>query len=1093
MREDNIVTRICLCYDVWYKVEGRIAMKEKLKKIQKMAQKFIHQYFVEQDIEVLLGMMSDYGTWSGFQNDPKVYSKEVLREKLNEVFVEEGSKTFRFEKEDYKIFSYSSGVVTIKAEIWGYPIVLEVTQELLHLTFELSFEELEPEKEKIVQVIVSPIFNLEDDSFYKQLVEKSEKLSRISALIPSGLMSCKNDEDFHIITIDEDLCRMLGYTKEMLLKKCNGKAGELIYKKDYNQVIKEIRTQFLSANEYICKYRMERSDGKLAWVWETGIMLPNDNGEEILQCILLDISQFEKMRWERDTVFDNIPGGIAYFFIDDEDFVLYDANDNFYQMLGVEREEYEGGGKRYMYPEDIPHVREHFCKQSALREPIDCEFRVKRPGDGNTVWYHILGSCYSEVADKKEYLCVFLDVTDKHKAMMEVAKEKERYRLAMQNTSDIVFEYDIREDSMLIIPKEGQVEYQLCMKMGKYKNWRNKILEKDLIFPEDREKIREILVNMKECDADDNYVFELRGKTQPKHSEKAEYQWYHIHATAVYENGEKVRIVGMVQNIEQQKKLKSTNDALKQIFDLQLIQNFERIIQVDAETGKYKLYSVVDNWPCEKPKEGFHDEQVIYMSENYVYKGDVERYKFSINLERIREVLKSGEQSVLRYFRILSANGKYRWKCYCFNYMGADVSTILISVQDVHDIRLEEQKQEESNRKLLMNALEEAKRSSQMRWNFFEMMTKEFRAPLSMLADISRNPDLSESGEAEQILKKVYEVSSYLSKTIGDMVELNQLERGGLRVTRENTDLRKLVLEIYNKRFERARTRGVELEMKISIPEENLYFVDAFRIHQVLSNVLENAIRFSDRGSKVKCFVDEKQNDDDSFAMTVSVEDTGAYISEAYFERVYGEELEDEFSDEYSIPDGMGFSLSLCRKIAELMGGKARVFHGNGRSNYFYLEIPVEYASNGEENGESVAVGEDVKPEADLSPYHILLVENPETQGSLHGALLKINGAKVVMAGSGEEALQCIKQSSNFSVVLINNELSDMSYMQLAAEIRKNEKESSPGIPIFSIGDNFLVEDIKEGYQIGINGNLTKPLNMQKLLQLFRAMEEGIL
>lgn len=923
----------------------------------------------------------------------------------------------------------------------------------------------------------------------EELWNEYEKISGIRHIIKSGLLLCVDDEDYHVIEVEDSLCAMLGFQQDEFFVRCGGKAGELIYKDDYKRVLEEIREQMLASGEFSCKYRLRKKDGTLLWVWETGVRFQDEDGRMLIRSLLLDINEMEQKH--QSMMIESIPSGVIFVQIDEQDFTIVHGNKKFFELLGVSKEQYIAESVHYVCPEDLPGLKNYVCKQAQKETDLDYEFRLRGRTDEKEIWYRFIGKFYGNTQEgKKEYICVSQDVTNKYELQQQIERKSEQYRLALQSTADIGFDYDVKKDVLYLYPREVSKGKTIDLKGGKYRDWRSLLWDDGtLVYPEDRERFMEFFKQP------EGFECEVRLRTRDFQQDTTCYQWYEMRAMATERDGETNHILGSIQNIEEQKELSLRNRELKNLLDLQLIQNFERIIQVNSKTGQYQMYFLTEDDPCVRLKTGSHDDRVKYMCSNFVHEDDRERYEFSMNFQRIKELLSTGEREMLRYFRILSKGGEYRWKCYRISFLSSDLSVILLSVQDIHDIRQEEKEQEEATRHLLMNALEEAKRSSGQKQIFLETLTKEVRTPLNYLLDLCYQAQEKESENKEnELLSQVEVVIGYLTSVIGKLEELNQYEKGILPLSKRNIELKAVIEKILEEQEESARKRNVTIYKSHSIPEGQMYYADEFRIQQIFSNALANAIRFSEQGSTIGFYAEIEEVNSGKHKLIVSIEDTGAYISEDYFERVYSDE---DFVEEdgFYTTDAIGFSLMLSKKLAELLGGRVKVLHGNRKSNYFYIDIPLELSDKRALESEVNVESKLPVSEVDLSAYRILYIEDGQGQSNMTGALLKINGANLEMAESGRRGFRMWENNimEPYSVVLIDSGVQDIGYMKLAEMIRERESVRSKRVPIVILGDNFLAENIKSGYHVGINSFLPRPLNLKKLQQVLQVIEGGII
>ena len=174
------------------------------------------------------------------------------------------------------------------------------------------------------------------------------QLARMHELKDFGerLSHYENDEML-IDEVDEGFCNMMGYTQSELMIRSCGKVGDLIYPPDYEEIRYQIRKNLKQSGSYTCRYRMRKKDGSLIWVWENGRYEKDDTGRKNIRSLVVDVSREEKTMRERDTTYDNIPGGVMTVLVTDTNFYIMEANHQYFTMVGTTREQYLGSSGIY--------------------------------------------------------------------------------------------------------------------------------------------------------------------------------------------------------------------------------------------------------------------------------------------------------------------------------------------------------------------------------------------------------------------------------------------------------------------------------------------------------------------------------------------------------------------------------------------------------------------------------------------------------------------------------------------------------------------------------------------------------------------------
>ncbi|GAB7386266.1 HAMP domain-containing sensor histidine kinase [Bacillaceae bacterium] len=230
------------------------------------------------------------------------------------------------------------------------------------------------------------------------------------------------------------------------------------------------------------------------------------------------------------------------------------------------------------------------------------------------------------------------------------------------------------------------------------------------------------------------------------------------------------------------------------------------------------------------------------------------------------------------------------------------------------------------------------------RKEFFANISHELRTPITYIegyAKILRDGLYESEEEKQQYLQIIHQESQRLTRMIEDLFELSKMEEGKFDLHRERIDLAEVMENVVRKAHWRAKGKGLEIELAI---EEDLPFVygDGLRMEQIFSNLLDNAIRYTEQGKiSIKMWRKEQNQ------VMIQIEDTGIGIPEQeipyIFERFY--RVEKSRSREHG---GTGLGLAIVKRLVELQGGEIRVFSKVGQGTRFQIMFPAEPAKSGE-------------------------------------------------------------------------------------------------------------------------------------------------
>ena len=903
------------------------------------------------------------------------------------------------------------------------------------------------------------------------------QLARMHELKDFGerLSHYENDEML-IDEVDEGFCNMMGYTQSELMIRSCGKVGDLIYPPDYEEIRYQIRKNLKQSGSYTCRYRMRKKDGSLIWVWENGRYEKDDTGRKNIRSLVVDVSREEKTMRERDTTYDNIPGGVMTVLVTDTNFYIMEANHQYFTMVGTTREQYLGSSGIYTYPQDLPGLRSHIIEQARKQEPLDYDFRTRHPRYQDTRWYRMVGRYYQESEEGCEYLCTLLDVTEQKRMMYRLEREKERYMIASGINAHFLFEYDVKEKQMQFYEDSEHMTFSLCVEK-QCKGTLNEIMyDSGLLYPEDKGVFDFLYTD--EISASS----QIRFLTKDNSTGKKSYQWYEFAVTKVLEKGQVIRLVGSMKNIEEQKKQEEERLELQNIYQKQADKIYEIVIKVSLRDHTMKGYFTGE--------EAFEDIYPFAMFEDfvektathYVHPEDKARFYTVFDLDNMKDVLESSSIEEVLFFRINKPGGDYRYKCFRYSYLGSDTDTIIVEAQDMHELRLIQLKEEESNRRLMAAALKEAKDMVEMRRNFLAILSREIKAPVQYVSTELHKQDIGEKKMGE-----IRTASQYVLEVIDSMAEYEKIEQG--KVVEENNafSLISLVREVVTVWTERMNQAKLTLEASFDVDWE-YYYGDEKRIVQIFDHILGNCLLNSEEQNQVRVWGTVEKRGDDQFQLSVMFEDWGLPVDDSSFGRNY---LSDSVNTrmDWRRKEGIyctTFSLVLARRLAEFLGGRIELSRRGGNVNVMKLELPLKKGWT-DTVKQLEPKTELFSNEVSLKGYKILVIEPQNKESDMVGIRLRVCGAQVDVAYSGKEGLELWDSyvAEPFDVVLVDAYSIDMDYEDFAIEFRSRQRAKK--VPLFVMVDEIRRVSIETSIQTRINAYLEKPLQIKRFLQLVEA------
>lgn len=404
--------------------------------------------------------------------------------------------------------------------------------------------------------------------------------------------------------------------------------------------------------------------------------------------------------------------------------------------------------------------------------------------------------------------------------------------------------------------------------------------------------------------------------------------------------------------------------------------------------------------------------------------------------------------------------------------MGINLYTTIISSVRTYDGLIKLIHSEYELNKAKIRATESLKFKSR----FLAKMSHEIRTPLNGMMITSQLLDESDLNEDQaeyvEIIKKS---TNRLLPIINDIIDLSKIEYGKLRIQTEKMNLEEEIVDVVCNMKYFAKSKGLGIHYEIDSDISRNLIGDQNRLRQVLINLLNNSIKFTEKGYiGVKCkLIDDKET---SQRIRFDVEDTGVGIHRDELDMIFDVFVQTEVG--YS-SGGSGLGLSICKELIELMGGNIRVdsYHGIGSKFYFELEFEKDLEEiESKDNFTKI-----YNPRFKKSK--ILIADDDYLSRRVMSELLLREGMEVEMAENGYEVLETLDESE-FSMVLMDIAMPELDGLETTSIIRNGFNNIKKNIPIIAVSANVSREYVKKAIDHGLDGYLTKPLDQNELMEV---------
>jgi signal transduction histidine kinase/CheY-like chemotaxis protein len=407
-------------------------------------------------------------------------------------------------------------------------------------------------------------------------------------------------------------------------------------------------------------------------------------------------------------------------------------------------------------------------------------------------------------------------------------------------------------------------------------------------------------------------------------------------------------------------------------------------------------------------------------------------------------------------------------------YTEEDLEILEIVAKQI-SIALERKKHEED----LKNALDKAQESDRLKSAFLANMSHEIRTPMNSIlgfTDLLQNPSYTDEQKHEFI--DIIQISGKrMLNTINDIIDISKIETGQMTISYKTTNVNKIIKDIHKQLGLQANQKGIEFNYKLSLdnPEAEIC-TDEIKFNSILTNLVKNAIKYTDKGSVLYGY--EVITEKDNPYLKFFVKDTGIGIPDKRKEAIFNP-FEQADIEDFEARQGSGLGLSIAKAYTEMLNGKIWFDSTLGKGSTFYFTLPYSQCKTIPEK-EIPKQKSKVKETYEQKKIKILIAEDNDTNIQLLSFYLAEFKPEILIAKNGKIAVEIAKNHPDIDIILMDIKMPVMDGYEATEKIREFNKD----VTIIAQTAYALTGDDLKTLKAGCNDYISKPIDKDKLLKM---------
>ena len=472
----------------------------------------------------------------------------------------------------------------------------------------------------------------------------------------------------------------------------------------------------------------------------------------------------------------------------------------------------------------------------------------------------------------------------------------------------------------------------------------------------------------------------------------------------------------------------------------------------------------------------------------YVTEDTLENYRIMDSSEKLLERFENGEKQITVEYCEHAVERRLYWL----------QKTVLMSRDMVYDSRTQQEsrvvhgiillkdtsefhEKEQQEKERLESAFYKADLASKAKTEFLNRMSHDIRTPINGIMgmlEIMRRAE-EDPEKSRECMEKIQISAGHLLELVNDVLDMSKIEADQIVLPREPFNLVELMQEVRALVDAQLTETGIEHRISRGHMVHTSLIGSPLQLRQIMLNLFSNAIKYNKEGGSIETYAGELSCDGKIVYYEFIITDTGVGMSREFVEEHLFKPFTQEQSDARTQYKGTGLGMSIVQGLIQKMHGSVQVESELGKGTKITCQIPFELDTESEmikETGE-------ISDVTAIENLHILLAEDNEINMEIAEFYLEDMKIKVDKAWNGKEAVEMFAASEpgTYDMILMDIMMPVMDGLEAARYIRQMERSDAKKIPILALTAQVTSESIVECGKAGMDGHLTKPIEIQKL------------